>query len=207
MMKLKPLPYDYEDLEPIISKEAMIEHHLKHHQGYVDKFNQTLKSYPSLLDSVGGLYALLASPKYIPQEIKDKVIDFGGGVYTHNLFWDSISPVNTEPYFKGFFKADVDKTFGSIYDLKKELIEVGKSHFGSGWVWLVITKENKLRVMSLDNQQTPLMRGHFPLLCIDLWEHAYYLDFKSERATFLNAIMSKVNWANVQYRYELFNAL
>lgn len=207
MIKLKPLPYDYEDLEPIISKEAMIEHHLKHHQGYVDKLNDTLKEHPSLLDRVGGLSALLASPKYIPQEIKDKVINFGGGVYTHDLFWDSISPVNKEPYFKGLFKADIDKTFGSIYKLKKELVEVGKTHFGSGWVWLVITKENKLRVMSLDNQQTPLMRGHFPLLCIDLWEHAYYLDFKSEREAFLKAMVGKINWENVQYRYEMFKAL
>ena len=185
----------------------MIEHHLKHHQGYVDKLNDTLKEHPSLLDRVGGLSALLSYPKLIPLEIKEKVINFGGGIYTHDLFWKSISPVNKEPFFKGVLRADVNKTFGSIYDLKKELVEVGKTHFGSGWVWLVITKEEKLRVMSLDNQQTPLMRGHFPLLCIDLWEHAYYLDFKSEREMYLKAVVAKINWENVQYRYDMFKAL
>ena len=204
MISFNPLPFGYSAFEPIISREAMVEHHLKHHKGYVDKLNDTLKDYPTLLDRVGGLSALLASPKLIPLEIKEKIIDFGGGVYTHNLFWQSISPVTKEPFFNGLFKADVDQTFGGLYELKREIIEVGKSHFGSGWVWLVIDSQGKLRVQSLDNQITPLMRGYFPLLCVDLWEHAYYLDFKSDRAAFLRAMVGKINWTNVQYRYDMF---
>lgn len=200
MVKLKPLPYDYEDLEPAIGKEALIEHHQKHHKGYVDKLNDALKPYPQLLERVGGLEALLGTPKYIPLDIKTKVVNFGGGVYTHDLFWQSLSPTNTEPFFEGAFKREVEATFGGLYSLKKEIVEKGIAHFGSGWVWLVVTKDG-LKVQTLDNQLTPLMRGHYPLLCVDLWEHAYYLDFKSDRATFLKSLISNINWGNVQKRY------
>lgn len=203
MVTLKRLPFDYEDMEPIICKEAMIEHHLKHHKGYVNKLNKTLTPYPTLLSRVGGLGALLASPKYIPLDIKKDVVNFGGGVYTHDLFWDSISPYNTEPYFSNDLLAQVKKDFGGLYELKKELLDEGLSHFGSGWVWLVVTPTG-LRVQSLDNQLTPLMRGHFPLLCLDLWEHAYYLDYKSDRERFLNALIGKVNWVNVGRRFSAY---
>ena len=203
MVKLKPLPYDYEDFSPVIGKEALIEHHQKHHKGYVDKLNEALKPYPELLNRVGGLEVLLGNPKHIPLDIKTKVVNFGGGVYTHDLFWSSISPQNTEPFFKGAFKREVEDTFGGLYSLKKEIVEKGLSHFGSGWVWLVITKDG-LKVQTLDNQLTPLMRGHYPLLCIDLWEHAYYLDHKSDRAMFLKSIVSNIDWVNVQKRFMRF---
>ena len=205
MVRLPPLPFDYEDLEPIIGKEAMWEHHRKHHKGYVEKLNKTLSSYPTLLERVGGLGALLANPKHIPLDVKKDVVNFGGGVYTHNLFWKSISPYTKEPYFSGSFRAQVEKDFGGIYELKKKLIESGKSHFGSGWVWLIVT-DTGLRVQSLDNQLTPLMRGHFPLLCIDLWEHVHYLDYKSDREGFLKAIVGKINWNNVQRRWDAFTS-
>lgn len=200
-MELSPLPYGYNEMMPLISEEAMREHHLKHHKGYVDKLNEALSEYPSLLDSVGGLEILLANPKLIPLEVKKKVVDFGGGVYTHDLFWKSLSPRSMEPYFRGELFKEINSTFGSLPKLKKELIRVGKSHFGSGWVWLVVT-ETGLRVQSLDNQLTPLMRGHFPLLCIDLWEHAYYLDYKSDRALFLQKAVNHINWRNAQERYQ-----
>lgn len=200
MVTLKRLPFDYEDMEPIISKEAMREHHLKHHRGYVDKLNKALAPYPTLISRVGGLGALLASPKYIPLDVKKDLVNFGGGVYAHELFWDSISPFSTEPYFSSVLLSQIKKDFGGLYELKKALLETGLAHFGSGWVWLVVT-ETGLRVQSLDNQLTPLMRGHFPLLCLDLWEHAYYLDYKSDRERFLNALIGKVNWANVERRF------
>lgn len=199
-MELSILPYEYKQMSALISEQAMREHHLKHHKGYVDKLNEALKDYPALLDQVEGLEVLLANPKLIPLEIKKQVTDFGGGVYTHDLFWASLSPSSTEPYFRGELFDEINATFGSLPRLKKEMIEKGKAHFGSGWVWLVVT-ENGLKVQTLDNQLTPLMRGHYPLLCIDLWEHAYYLDYKSDRALFLQKAVNHINWRNAQERY------
>lgn len=199
---MKNLPYPYYAFEPIISEEAMIEHHLKHHKGYVEKLTETLKDYPDLVFNLGGVEGLISQPKLIPSEIKEKVIDFGGGVFTHDFFWDSITPNGSLPSSRHLFMLELRKYFGSIEGVNQELLKVGKSHFGSGWVWLSKTKRNELRVESLDNQQTPLMRGHTPLLCIDLWEHAYYLDHKSDRGSFLEGIIPQINWALVAERWE-----
>lgn len=199
MISLKPLPFEYNDFDPVISEEAMREHHLKHHQGYVTKTNDTLKNYPDLLNRVGGLYNLLANPRYIPREIKENIVNFGGGVFTHDFYWNSISPEVTEENIPQDFLSEIEQEFGGLSQLKKELVDTGMSHFGSGWVWLVSAP--RLRVISTPNQVTPLMRGYLPLLCIDLWEHAYYLDYKSDKKEFLNNMTGFINWDNVSLRW------
>lgn len=190
MIKLQPLPYSYHALEPIISEKAMRLHHLSHQQGYVDKLNKTLEQYPDLLNQVGGLYPLISNPKWIPQEIKQDVIDFGGGVWNHAFYWTCLSPnpVRYEDTSRAF-QQKVNKTFGGYDELRDDLIIAGTSHFGSGWVWLAETREGELRVYTTLNQNTPMMRGHKPLLTIDLWEHAYYPDYENGRKDFLAQVI------------------
>jgi len=195
-MKLQPLPYT--SLEPVLSERAIRVHHLSHHQGYIEKLNKTLEKYPQLLQRVGGLYQLLSNPKWIPQDIKEDVINFGGGVWTHDFFWKCLSP-NPQSYetTPASFQAEVSNTFGGYKGLREALISSGVKHFGSGWVWLVRTPE--LRVYSTLNQNTPMMRGHIPLLTIDLWEHAYYLDYQNSREQYLKDIIDLVlDWSVIQ---------
>ena len=136
MLNLQPLPYDYDALEPIISEKAMRLHHLSHQKGYVDKLNKTLEQYPEMLSQVGSLYQLISNPKWIPQEIKQAVIDFGGGVWNHAFYWNCLSPnpIRYEDTSRAF-QDKVNRTFGSYEDLRDDLILEGTSHFGSGWVW------------------------------------------------------------------------
>jgi Fe-Mn family superoxide dismutase len=193
MIKLQPLPYEYDALEPIISEKAMRLHHLSHQQGYVDKLNKTLEVYPEMLGQIGSLYQLISNPKWIPQEIKQSVIDFGGGVWNHAFYWNCLSPnpVRYEDTSRAF-QDKVNKTFGSYEDLRDDLILEGTGHFGSGWVWLAETKTGDLRVYSTLNQNTPMMRGHRPILTIDLWEHAYYPDYENGRKEFLEQVIDNL---------------
>ena len=123
MIKLQPLPYEYDALEPIISEKAMRLHHLSHQKGYVDKLNKTLEQYPDMLEKVGSLYQLISNPKWIPQEIKQSLIDFGGGVWNHAFYWNCLSPnpVKYEETSRAF-QDKVNKTFGSYEDLRDDLI-------------------------------------------------------------------------------------
>jgi Fe-Mn family superoxide dismutase len=199
MIKLQPLPYPHHALEPIISEDAMRLHHLSHQQGYIDKLNKTLEEYPNLLGRVGGLYALISNPKWIPQEIKQEVIDFGGGVWNHSFYWSCLSPnpVRYQDTSKSF-QEKVNETFGGYRELRDNLILAGTSHFGSGWVWLAETQEGELKVYSTLNQNTPMMRGHRPILTIDLWEHAYYPDYENSRKEFLVLVIDTIlSWSRV----------
>jgi len=193
MIKLQPLPYEYDALEPIISEKAMRLHHLSHQKGYVDKLNKTLEQYPDMLEQVGNVYQLISNPKWIPQEIKQSVIDFGGGVWNHAFYWHCLSP-NPIKYEKTSraFQDKVNKTFGGYSDLRDALILEGTSHFGSGWVWLAETKEGDLKVYATLNQNTPMMRGHRPIIGIVIWEHAYYPDYDNGRKEFLEQVIDNL---------------
>lgn len=206
-MELSRLPYAYDALEPILSERAMRLHHLKHHAGYVEKLNKTLEEAPALLTGAGGLYELLSNPSWIPRELRESVIDFGGGVWNHDFYWRCLSPspmsYEASPRW---FQAEVSKTFGGYSELRDALILAGVSHFGSGWVWLVSTTDKSgLRVYTTLNQNTPMMRGHTPLLCIDLWEHAYYPNYESDRKGFLTDIIDVcLDWGVIpRTRHEL----
>jgi len=190
-------PFSYGSLEPIISERAMILHHQSHHQGYEDKLKDALQDYPDLLDNSGGLYELLSNPKWIPEEIKDAVINFGGGVWCHDFYWRCLSP-NAKPFEKSskVFQGRVRDHFGSFKKMRAEMISSGTKHFGSGWIWLVEDAEKALRIYATPNQNTPMMRGHKPLMTIDLWEHAYYLDYENGRKEFLEAVFDNLlDWS------------
>ena len=193
MLTLLPLPYSYGALEPFISEEAMRLHHLSHQKGYLDKLNKTLEDYPGLLKKVGSLYELISNPKWLPQEIKQSVINFGGGAWNHSFYWLCLSPTPL-PYEETprAFQAKVRQTFGGYAELRRELLKKGTNHFGSGWVWIAETQGGELKVYSTLNQNTPMMRGHKPILTIDLWEHAYYKDYDNGREEFLEEVIDNL---------------
>ena len=200
MLELKKLPYEYDALEPVISKETMTYHHDKHHQAYVDTANK-------LLEGTG--YEEKSCPKCLLKDIenitddadkKQKLINNLGGVLNHNLFWDTMTPGgSSEPV--GDLKAAIDEKFGSFDAFKKEFEEAGKGQFGSGWAWLVVS-EGGLEVISTKNQDNPILCGKTPLLGNDVWEHAYYLDYQNARPKYLEEWWKVVNWDVVEERYQ-----
>ena len=200
MLELKKLPYEYDALEPIISKETMTFHHDKHHQAYVDTANK-------LLEGTG--YEEKSCPKCLLKDIenitddadkKQKLINNLGGVLNHNLFWDTMTPGgSSEPV--GELKKAIDEKFGSFDAFKKEFEKAGKGQFGSGWAWLVVSEEG-LEVISTKNQDNPILCGKTPLLGNDVWEHAYYLDYQNARPKYLEEWWKVVNWDVVEERYQ-----
>lgn len=200
MLELKKLPYEYDALEPVISKETMTFHHDKHHQAYVDSANK-------LLEGTG--YEEKSCPKCLLKDIenitddadkKQKLINNLGGVLNHNLFWDTMTPGgSSEPV--GELKKAIDEKFGSFDAFKKEFEEAGKGQFGSGWAWLVVSEEG-LEVISTKNQDNPILCGKTPLLGNDVWEHAYYLDYQNARPKYLEEWWKVVNWDIVEERYQ-----
>ena len=198
MLELKKLPYEYDALEPVISKETMTFHHDKHHQAYVDTANK-------LLEGTG--YEEKSCPKCLLKDIenitddadkKQKLINNLGGVLNHNLFWDTMTPGgSSEPV--GELKKAIDEKFGSFDAFKKEFEEAGKGQFGSGWAWLVVSDAG-LEVISTKNQDNPILCGKTPLLGNDVWEHAYYLDYQNARPKYLEEWWKVVNWDVVEER-------
>lgn len=200
MLELKKLAYEYDALEPVISKETMTFHHDKHHQAYVDTANK-------LLEGTG--YEEKSCPKCLLKDIenitddpdkKQKLINNLGGVLNHNLFWDTMTPGgSSEPV--GDLKKAIEEKFGSFDAFKKEFEEAGKGQFGSGWAWLVVSDAG-LEVISTKNQDNPILCGKTPLLGNDVWEHAYYLDYQNARAKYLEEWWKVVNWDVVEERYQ-----
>jgi len=197
---MRALPYEYDALEPVLSGEAMGLHYDVHHKGYEDKLREALRGSPQLLRRVGGLYNLLGNPKWIPREVREEVVDFGGGVWNHDFYWRCLSP-NARGYDEGasvYLRNAVEGSFGGYEKLREGLIEGGLKQFGSGWVWLVDVGGGDLRVYSTLNQNTPMMRGHKPLLTIDVWEHAYYLDYGPKREDFLVSVVDHlIDWGRI----------
>lgn len=192
MHTLAPLPYEYNDLEPYIDQETMKIHHTKHHQGYVDKLNETLKDFEDLQGK--SIEDLLKNLDDVPSEIRSKVINAGGGHYNHTLFWQMMTPERNEPDEKT--KKAINSGFGSFDNFKKIFTDKATTLFGSGWAWLV-KKMNTLEVISTQNQDSPISKGYNVLLGIDVWEHAYYLRYQNRRAEYVEAWWNVVNWNKV----------
>jgi Fe-Mn family superoxide dismutase len=199
---LPPLPYPHDALEPAIDAMTMQIHHGKHHQAYVDNLNNALKAHPDLQRQP--LEKLLAgNAAGVPEDIRQAVINNGGGHLNHSLFWTILGPpskVSHEP--RGKLLDAVKSAFGSLDDLKQKMNDAGAKRFGSGWAWLVKDSAGKLEVISSANQDSPVMQAKVPILGIDVWEHAYYLKYQNRRPDYLKAIWSVVNWDEVGRRYE-----
>lgn len=197
--ELPALPYAYDALEPYIDTLTMQIHHDKHHAAYVTNLNKALEATPALQGL--SVAELLASLSKVPDNIRQAVINNGGGVWNHTLYWQIMGPkVGGEP--TGDLAAAIKSAFGSFDAFKAALSNAGMTRFGSGWAWLVLDKEGKLVVTSTANQDCPLSNGQKVLLGVDVWEHAYYLKYQNRRADYLAAWWNVVNWAEVAARYK-----
>ena len=194
---LPDLPYAYDALEPTIDARTMEIHHSKHHQAYVDNANKALEGTEWADNSVE---SVLASLDALPDDIRTAVRNNAGGHANHSLFWEIMSPDGGgEP--EGELKAAIDDLWGGIDDLKQAINDAGVKRFGSGWTWL-IWDGTGLAVKSTANQDSPVLDSDVPLLGIDVWEHAYYLNYQNRRPDYLAAWWNVVNWAEVASRFD-----
>lgn len=195
--ELSKINYAYDALEPFIDARTMEIHHTKHHQAYVNNLNAALEKHPNLNL---GLEEMLANLDLVPEDIRTTVRNNGGGHFNHDLFWKLLK-VNNGEGPKGKLLEDINSTFGSFDKFKEEFAKAASTRFGSGWAWLIVNKDNNLEVLSTPNQDTPLALGR-PILGIDVWEHAYYLNYQNRRADYISAFFQVVNWDYVAKLYE-----
>lgn len=195
---LPELPYDYDALEPTIDKETMNIHHTKHHNTYVTNLNAALEGHSDLQDK--SLEELISDLDSIPEEIRTAVRNNGGGHANHSFFWKIMSPNGGgEP--TGELADKINETFGSFDQFKEQFEQAAAGRFGSGWAWLVLDN-GELKITSTPNQDSPIMEGQVPLLGLDVWEHAYYLNYQNRRPDYASAFWNVVNWDEVAKNYE-----
>jgi Fe-Mn family superoxide dismutase len=195
---LPELPYGHKDLEPYISEEIMTFHHNKHHAAYVNNLNVAVEKHPELFQKTPE--QLLMNLSEIPEDIRIAVKNNGGGHVNHSMFWMTMSKNGGgEPI--GELAKEINKTFGSFEDFKQKFVDEGIKRFGSGWVWLIKSKSGELQIVSTANQDTPISDGHTVILLNDVWEHAYYLQYKNLRADYLRAWWNVVNWQEAEKRF------
>lgn len=195
MFTLPNLPYDYNGLGSYISKDIMVLHHGKHHQTYVDKLNAAVDATPEL--SGRSIDELLTNLNDVPESVRQAIKNHGGGHYNHSLFWQWMTPNGGgEP--SGTLATALTEKYGSYQAFVDEFTTKSLAVFGSGWAWL----QPNLDIITTANQDNPLMQGlPAPLLGLDVWEHAYYLDYKNKRDDYVNAWWNVVNWDFVTERY------
>jgi superoxide dismutase, Fe-Mn family len=195
---LPPLPYATDALEPHIDKMTMEIHHGKHHNAYVTNLNKALESAPDLANKT--IEELLANNcAAVPENIRTAVRNNGGGHINHSMFWKIMGPGGGGAPVGNVAQA-ITGTFGSFDAFKEKVNQAGATRFGSGWAWL-IKSGDKIEVTSTPNQDSPIMEGKFPVLGVDVWEHAYYLKYQNRRPDYLAAWWSVVNWQEVENRF------
>ena len=198
---LPPLPYAADALEPHIDARTMEIHHGKHHAAYVNNLNAALEKAPDVKDRP--LEQLLADLNAVPESVRTAVRNNGGGHWNHTLFWQVMGPnAGGEP--GGSLGQAIQQSFGGFGQLKEQFAAAAAGRFGSGWAWLVRSGD-KLAITSSPNQDNPLMDGTRPqdvLLGLDVWEHAYYLNYQNRRPDYVAAWWNVVNWGAVQERFE-----
>ncbi|WP_243290569.1 superoxide dismutase [Bacillus sp. FJAT-47783] len=195
--ELPKLPYEYDALEPHIDKETMNIHHTKHHNTYVNNLNAALEGQEELLSK--SVEEIVANLDAVPEEKRTAVRNNGGGHANHSLFWTVLSPNGGgEP--SGELADAITTKFGSFESFKEEFTKAAATRFGSGWAWLVVNN-GELEVTSTPNQDSPLMEGKTPILGLDVWEHAYYLNYQNRRPDYISAFWNVVNWSEVERRY------
>jgi Fe-Mn family superoxide dismutase len=191
--ELPVLGYAYDALEPFIDARTMEIHYSKHHQAYVNNLNAALEKHPELKLS---LEDMLKDLTKVPEDIRGAVQNNGGGHFNHSFFWPLLK-VNNGATPKGKLLEALNANFGSFDAFKEAFSNAAKTRFGSGWAWLIKTSDGKLKVVSTPNQDTPLAQGK-PILGLDVWEHAYYLNYQNRRPDYVSAFFSVVNWDVVE---------
>ena len=196
--ELPPLPYPEDALEPTIDARTMSIHHDKHHAGYTNNLNNALAGHPELASK--SIVELLGDLDSLPASIQTAVRNNGGGYANHALFWQIMGPGGSgQP--SGDLAAAIDEAFGSFDSFKEAFSKAGATRFGSGWAWLYVGGDGNLAVTSTPNQDTPLMNGETPILGLDVWEHAYYLNYQNRRPDYISSWWNVVNWDAVAENY------
>jgi len=200
---LPRLNYNYEDLEPYIDAKTMEIHYTKHHQTYIDNLNKAIALHPEFENYK--VEDLLASINSIPEDIRTIVRNHGGGHANHCLFWEILAPAQSPKTNNHLPKENLNsaiiKTFNSFEEFRNKFSDVAKSYFGSGWAWLVLDKNNNLKIYSTPNQDSPYLTGDIPILGLDVWEHAYYLKYQNRRAEYVEAFWNIINWEKVEENF------
>jgi Fe-Mn family superoxide dismutase len=194
---LPPLPYPTNALEPHVGARTMEIHHGKHHQAYVTNLNNALKDHPDLQNK--SLEDLIKNLNALPEAIRTAVRNNGGGHANHSLFWTIMKPGGGgEP--TGVLAQRIQSELGGFAKFKEDFNKAATTRFGSGWAWLVVGKDGKLAVTSTPNQDNPMMDGQTPIFGLDVWEHAYYLDYQNRRPDYIAAWWNTINWDEVSRR-------
>lgn len=197
--ELPKLPYDYNALEPHIDAQTMTIHHTKHHNAYLTKLNAALEGQSGLASK--SIEEILANLDSVPESIRGAIRNHGGGYANHNLFWQVMAPgAGGEP--TGALAEAITKTFGSFAGFQEKFTAAATGRFGSGWAWLVVDKAGNLSVVDTPNQDSPLSQGLTPILGLDVWEHAYYLNYQNRRPDYIAAWWNVVNWSKVNELYQ-----
>ena len=197
---LPPLPYGYEELEPVLSRKTLTYNYDKHFKSYVDNLNSILSNFPKLQNLTLEELLITLDDSDLPDDIQNDLRNQGGGVYNHWLYFFGIGPQGfTLP--TGSLAQAITKDLESFDNLKRSLLQCAIKQFGSGYAWLIL-KNGHLEVCNTDNQNTPISHDCYPLLAIDVWEHAYYLQYQNRRADYVENFFSLINWDFISKRYE-----
>lgn len=195
----RPLPYEYDALMPVLDEQTLHFHHDKHYQTYVDNLNRVLADYPELQKM--SLRQLLTQLDTLPEAARTPIRNNGGGVFNHELYFDSMkSPVGQEP--SGELAQALERDFGSVKEWQEQMKQAALAQFGSGWAWLLADSEGKLSIARTANQDVPDLQAYIPILLVDVWEHAYYLQYQNRRAEYAENWFSLINWRKAEKRYE-----
>ncbi len=196
---VRPLPYEYDELMPVLNEETLHFHHDKHYKTYVDNLNNLLSDYPELQQM--SLKELLSNLEDLPVNARGGIRNNGGGVYNHELYFDSMKgAAGQEP--TGELMEAIKRDFGSFRQWKEQMKQAAVTKFGSGWAWLLSDREGKLSVVQTANQDVPDFGLYTPILLVDVWEHAYYLQYQNRRADYAEAWFDLINWRKAARRYE-----
>jgi len=196
--QLPKLPYGYDALEPYIDARTMEIHHTKHHQTYINNVNAALEKYPALAEK--SVEDLIKDLNAIPEDIRTAVRNNGGGHANHSLFWTIMGPkAGGDP--SGELADAIKSAFGGLDAFKDQFSKAATGRFGSGWAWLSVDGGGKLVLSSTPNQDSPLSEGMTPILGLDVWEHAYYLNYQNRRPDYIAAWWNVVNWKQVDSNY------
>ena len=203
MYSLPELGYDYASLEPFIDAQTMEIHYTKHHATYVEKLNKALEGKDDLLQK--SIEELLININDVPEDIRQAVINNGGGHANHTFFWEILKLNNGETP-KGDLLEAINNKFGSLEEFKLKFNDKALTLFGSGWVFLVVNKDKELELTRQSFQNSPLMDGNIPVLGLDVWEHAYYLKYQNRRAEYVEAFWNVINWQKVEENFKKANS-
>lgn len=194
---LADLPYSAGSLDPYIDQRTMEIHHGRHHQGYINNLNDVVEENPDLQEMTLG--EMLSNLDMLPADVRTMVRNHGGGHFNHDMFWKLLTPDNSEPH--GELEAAINQQFGSIDEFKAEFNATAGGVFGSGWGWLVTDAQGNLELLQTPNQDTPLAEGRYPVIGVDVWEHAYYLNYQNRRGDYLENFWNVLNWEQAEENY------